>query len=76
MSESVVLRMRSAIRLGAIILVWILGRAQLVVGQDESLPTVPLLAADSDRPMTPTSDVREGLIHLDVSIADRTGKAI
>lgn len=75
MSESVVLRMRNAIRLGAITLVWILGSAQLV-GQDESPPTVPLLAADPDQPMTPTSDVREGLIHLDVSIADRTGKAI
>lgn len=60
----------------AITLLWILGAAQLVVGQDESAPTVPLLAADSDRTTTPTSDVREGLIHLDVSIADRTGKAV
>ena len=57
-----------------IALVWILGTAHLVAGQDE-LPTAPPLPADPDRPVTPTSDVREGLIHLDVSVADRVGKA-
>jgi len=57
-----------------ITLVWLLGTAHLVVGQDEIPLTLPLLA-DPDRLMTPTSDLREGLIHLDVSVADRTGKA-
>ena len=45
-------------------------------GQVESLPSVPLLAANPDGPMTPTSSVREGLIHLDVSIPDPTGSLI
>ena len=68
--------MARGIRWGAIALVGILSSASPAFNQDESKLAVPLLSSGEDSPERPTSDYREGLIHLDVSIAESTGKAI
>lgn len=63
----------SRIRRGAIALV-ILGGAIACRTQDESTLAVPLVSPAETSPLEATSSYREGLIHLDVSIADRAGK--
>lgn len=50
--------------------------SHLASGQAEPPLTVPLITPGSDAAITATSAEREGLIHLDVSIADRSGKTI
>lgn len=65
-----------AIRWGAIALAAVLSGTNPAWCQDESTPAVPLLSSGEDSPERPTSDYREGLIHLDVNIADRTGRAL
>jgi VWFA-related protein len=70
---------KSAVRMGAyacLALFWVLRIPQLASGQAESRDFGPLVTSESDVSITTTSKTREGLVHLDVRIADQTGKAI
>ena len=65
-----------AIRWGAIALATVLSGTNPAWCQDESSLAVPLLSPDEGLPDRPTSDYRQGLIHLDVSMARQDGKAV
>lgn len=71
---------QSAVRTEAyacLALFWIILRIpQLASGQAESPAFGPPVTSESDVSITTTSKTREGLVHLDVRIADQTGKAI
>lgn len=63
-----------AIRLGALTLASVISCIDLAVCQVDLTRATPVVSSDS--PERPTSNYREGLIHLDVGIADQAGNPI
>lgn len=64
----------TTIQFGAVILVSLLSCPNPASCQDDLTRATPVVSSDS--PERPTSNYREGLIHLDVSIADQDGNPI